>query len=45
MPTLDALGAVGGGNHSDQEYIELSTLVRRAQILAGGLTKLALEID
>lgn len=45
VPTLDALGAVGGGNHSDQEYIELSTLVRRAQILAGGLTKLALEID
>ena len=45
VPTLDALGAVGGGNHSDQEYIELSTLVGRAKILAGGLTEMAQELD
>ena len=45
VPTLDSLGAVGGGNHSDQEYIELSTLVERAQVLAGGLTELASKLD
>ena len=41
VPTLDALGPVGGGNHSEDEYIELSSLNSRAKILAGGLQELA----
>lgn len=41
VPTLDALGAVGGGNHSDQEYIVLSSLIERTKILAAGLAELA----
>lgn len=44
VPTLDALGAVGGKVHSDQEYIVLSTLVVRAKILAAGLAELAQKI-
>lgn len=42
VPTLDALGAVGGGAHSDQEYIVLSSLSERAKILAAGLAELAM---
>ncbi len=45
VPTLDSLGAVGGGNHSDQEYIEISSLVLRAKLLAGGLAELARELE
>ncbi len=45
VPTLDSLGAVGGKVHNDQEYIELSSLVGRAKTLAGGLAKLALELE
>lgn len=45
VPTLDSLGAVGGGNHSDQEYIEISSLVSRSKMLAGGLAELASELN
>src|SRR6056297_1273283 len=37
VPTLDALGAVGGNAHNDEEYIVLSSLKARAKVLAGGL--------
>jgi len=35
IPTLDGLGAVGEGAHSTHESIEISTLPRRAALLAG----------
>ncbi|MET8974582.1 M20/M25/M40 family metallo-hydrolase [Streptomyces sp. NPDC004539] len=33
-PTLDGLGAVGGGAHSDDEYVEVAWMVPRARLLA-----------
>jgi len=35
IPTLDGLGAVGEGAHSSHESIDVSTLPRRATLLAG----------
>lgn len=32
-PTVCAMGPVGGGNHSAEEYLELDTLVERAKLL------------
>ena len=34
IPTLDGLGVVGGGAHSDHEWIEVSSLPERAALLA-----------
>lgn len=34
VPTLDGLGAVGGGAHADHEYIEVDTMPGRADLLA-----------
>jgi glutamate carboxypeptidase len=34
LPTIDTLGAVGGGIHSSDEHIELSSLVERAKLTA-----------
>ena len=34
LPVLDGLGPIGGGLHSDQEYVELSSLTERAQLAA-----------
>jgi glutamate carboxypeptidase len=34
IPTLDGLGAVGGGAHADHEFIEVATMVERATMLA-----------
>ncbi len=34
LPTLDTLGVRGGGLHTPQEWIELSSLVERCQLLA-----------
>ncbi len=34
IPTLDGLGAVGGGAHSDDEHVLVATLVERARFLA-----------
>jgi glutamate carboxypeptidase len=34
LPTLDTLGVRGGGLHTPQEWIELSSLVQRCQLLA-----------
>lgn len=33
-PTLDGLGAVGGGAHADNEWVRLSSIVPRTEILA-----------
>lgn len=38
-PLLDGLGAVGGGAHTEQEYVERSSLVERAALLAALLTE------
>ncbi|MBT4430488.1 MAG: M20/M25/M40 family metallo-hydrolase, partial [Nitrospinaceae bacterium] len=35
VPVLDGLGPVGGGLHTVEEYIELSSLVPRTAMLAG----------
>jgi glutamate carboxypeptidase len=35
VPTLDGLGPVGGGAHSPGEYLEVSSIVPRAAMLAG----------
>jgi glutamate carboxypeptidase len=35
VPTLDGMGAVGGGAHSAQEYVVASHLVERTAVLAG----------
>ncbi|HEX6803686.1 MAG TPA: M20 family metallopeptidase [Terriglobales bacterium] len=40
IPTLDGLGAVGGGAHSPDEFIEVSELPRRAALLAGLIERL-----
>ena len=34
LPTLDTLGVRGGGLHTPQEWIDLSSLVQRCQLLA-----------
>jgi glutamate carboxypeptidase len=33
-PTIDTLGVRGGGLHTPQEWIDLSSLVQRCQLLA-----------
>ncbi|WP_261957370.1 M20 family metallopeptidase [Streptomyces nigrescens] len=35
VPTLDGLGAVGGGAHADHEYLVVDTMVERAHLVAG----------
>ena len=35
VPTLDGLGAVGGGAHADDEHLLVSALVPRTMLLAG----------
>jgi len=35
VPTLDGLGPIGGGDHSEEEYLELDSLVPRTTLLAG----------
>lgn len=41
LPTLDTAGAVGGNMHTVEEYINLNSLVERAQLLALFLMKLS----
>ncbi|MEV7677824.1 M20 family metallopeptidase [Streptomyces sp. NPDC088341] len=38
-PTLDGLGAVGGGAHADTEYVEVARMVPRARLLAHLITR------
>ncbi|MET0419646.1 MAG: M20/M25/M40 family metallo-hydrolase, partial [Actinoplanes sp.] len=35
VPTLDGLGAVGGGSHARDEYVDLSRMPERIALLAG----------
>ncbi|MGV9452198.1 M20 family metallopeptidase [Streptomyces sp. NPDC003635] len=35
VPTLDGLGAVGGGAHADHEYLLVDTMADRARLVAG----------
>lgn len=35
VPTLDGLGAVGGGAHADHEFVIVDTMVERARLVAG----------
>ncbi|MCX4635014.1 M20 family metallopeptidase [Streptomyces platensis] len=35
VPTLDGLGAVGGGAHADHEYLVIDAMAERAQLIAG----------
>lgn len=37
VPTLDGLGAVGGGAHADHEHVVVATMPGRARLLAGVL--------
>ena len=44
VPTLDGLGAVGGGAHSDQEHVIVADIPRRTALLAG-LVRDLLELN
>jgi glutamate carboxypeptidase len=35
VPTLDGLGAVGGGAHADHEYLLVESMPERAALVAG----------
>lgn len=35
VPTLDGLGAVGGGAHADHEYVVVDAMAERATLVAG----------
>src|SRR5205085_3197779 len=41
LATIDTLGVRGGGLHTPQEWIELSSLVERAQLLALVISRLS----
>ncbi len=40
VPTLDGLGAVGGGAHADHEWVDVTTMPARARLVAGIITQL-----
>ncbi|MFZ9017121.1 MAG: M20/M25/M40 family metallo-hydrolase, partial [Ilumatobacteraceae bacterium] len=40
VPTLDGLGAVGGGAHADHEFVVVDTMPSRVDLLAGILDQL-----
>lgn len=40
IPTLDGLGAVGGGAHADHEWVDVSTMVDRSRLVAGIVARL-----
>lgn len=41
LPVLDGLGPVGGGMHTDEEFVSLDSLARRVRLLARLLQELA----
>ncbi len=41
LPNIDTLGAIGGNIHTDQEFIEIDSLVNRAKLTALFLNELA----
>jgi glutamate carboxypeptidase len=40
VPTLDGLGAVGGGAHADHEYVVVDTMPARVELIEGILLRL-----
>jgi glutamate carboxypeptidase len=40
VPTLDGLGAVGGGAHADHEFVLVDTMVDRARLIAALVARL-----
>jgi glutamate carboxypeptidase len=40
VPTLDGLGAVGGGSHARSEYIEVTCMPERSALLAALMERL-----
>ena len=40
VPTLDGMGAVGGGAHADHEYVLVDTMVQRAQLVTALIERL-----
>jgi glutamate carboxypeptidase len=40
IPTLDGLGAIGGGAHAANEWVEIESLPQRAALLAGLIEKI-----
>jgi glutamate carboxypeptidase len=44
LPTLDGLGARGGGAHADDEHIVINSLHERAALLAALLLGLQMEL-
>ena len=43
VPTLDGLGAVGGGAHADHEYVVVDTMPDRARLIAGLVERICHE--
>ncbi|MEN9803113.1 MAG: hypothetical protein RLZ37_2238 [Actinomycetota bacterium] len=41
VPTLDGLGAVGGGAHADHEWVDSTAMVNRARLLAGLIDRIS----
>lgn len=41
VPTLDGLGAVGGGAHADHEFVLVDTMVERAALLAALVARIS----
>jgi glutamate carboxypeptidase len=41
IPVLDGLGPVGGGHHSEEEYLEIPSLYPRIQLLSEYLSRLS----
>lgn len=43
VATIDGIGPIGGGAHSEDEYLEIASLVERAELLANAIQRLATE--
>lgn len=43
IPTIDGLGPIGGNTHSEQEYLEIPSLVERTNLLAKVIGRLSAE--
>jgi len=43
-PTIDGLGAIGGGAHTSEEYVLLSPIARRVALLAGLLATIRTDL-
>lgn len=43
VPTLDGLGAVGGGAHADHEWVDVTTMPARAHLITGIISQLPID--